>query len=216
METVRTLPEWLRESHRFDDDFNLTEAEEEESLSSPTAAHFARHKRHRPAPGRKYDALRTKETPIARRLNVDDATRWRRYIETSGGPPTYRGEPYLRTEEQRDADYPDLYLPYESKREVSEDHRGMLSRFGNMLLRRAMVPLILRSIVGSFSLSALVLSVSIFQKVHNPEVLDYSRRSTLMAIIVDAVALPYLMYITYDEYTGAPLGLRASGYAFSF
>lgn len=29
-----------------------------------------------------------------------------------------------------------------------------------------------------------------------------------MAIIVDAVALVYTIYITYDEYTGKPLGLR--------
>ena len=32
--------------------------------------------------------------------------------------------------------------------------------------------------------------------------------STNMAIIVDAVAMVYLLYITYDEYTGKPLGLR--------
>ena len=31
-----------------------------------------------------------------------------------------------------------------------------------------------------------------------------------MAIIVDAVALVYILYITYDEYTGKPLGLRSA------
>lgn len=30
-----------------------------------------------------------------------------------------------------------------------------------------------------------------------------------MAIVVDVIALPYIGYITWDEYTGAPLGLRA-------
>lgn len=30
-----------------------------------------------------------------------------------------------------------------------------------------------------------------------------------MAIIVDAVALVYLVYITFDEYTSKPLGLRS-------
>lgn len=30
-----------------------------------------------------------------------------------------------------------------------------------------------------------------------------------MAIIVDAVALVYLVYITYDEYASKPLGLRS-------
>ena len=29
-----------------------------------------------------------------------------------------------------------------------------------------------------------------------------------MAIIVDCIALPYIGYITWDEYTGKPLGLR--------
>lgn len=32
--------------------------------------------------------------------------------------------------------------------------------------------------------------------------------STTMAIVVDVVAIPYILYITYDEYTGKPLGLR--------
>jgi len=31
-----------------------------------------------------------------------------------------------------------------------------------------------------------------------------------MAIIVDAIALVYILYITYDEYTGKPLGLRSA------
>ena len=34
--------------------------------------------------------------------------------------------------------------------------------------------------------------------------------STDMAIIVDVVAMVYLLYITYDEYTGKPLGLRSA------
>ena len=29
-----------------------------------------------------------------------------------------------------------------------------------------------------------------------------------MAVIVDVVAIPYITYITYDEYRGKPLGLR--------
>jgi len=30
-----------------------------------------------------------------------------------------------------------------------------------------------------------------------------------MAIVVDVVAMPYILYITWDEYTGKPLGLRS-------
>ncbi|RQM07869.1 hypothetical protein DH86_00000768 [Scytalidium sp. 3C] len=31
----------------------------------------------------------------------------------------------------------------------------------------------------------------------------------MMAIVVDVVAIPYILYITWDEYTGKPLGLRS-------
>lgn len=30
-----------------------------------------------------------------------------------------------------------------------------------------------------------------------------------MAIVVDVVAMPYICYVTWDEYTGKPLGLRS-------
>jgi hypothetical protein len=30
-----------------------------------------------------------------------------------------------------------------------------------------------------------------------------------MAIVVDVIAIPYILYITWDEYTGKPLGLRS-------
>jgi hypothetical protein len=30
-----------------------------------------------------------------------------------------------------------------------------------------------------------------------------------MAIVVDVVAIPYILYVTWDEYTGKPLGLRS-------
>ncbi len=30
-----------------------------------------------------------------------------------------------------------------------------------------------------------------------------------MAVVVDVVAIPYILYVTWDEYTGKPLGLRS-------
>lgn len=69
------------------------------------------------------------------------------------------------------------------------------------------MPLILRLIVWCFSLSALALGGSI------QHMSDEGHRSqgpsALMAIIVDAVALVYLVYITFDEYSSKPLGLRS-------
>jgi hypothetical protein len=75
------------------------------------------------------------------------------------------------------------------------------------LLRNPIIPLVFRLIIWFFSLIALALGGSIF---HISEKEGFSQRpSTLMAITVDIIALVYILYITYDEYTGKPLGLRS-------
>ncbi len=69
-----------------------------------------------------------------------------------------------------------------------------------------MIPLVFRMAVFTFSAVALALGGAIH---HQSELHRFSQApSTLMAIIVDAVAMIYILYITYDEYTGKPLGLR--------
>ena len=69
------------------------------------------------------------------------------------------------------------------------------------------MPLVLRLTIWSFSLIALALGASIFTLSHDKH---FSQRtSTLMAIIFDSIALVYLFYITYDEYSSKPLGLRS-------
>ena len=71
-----------------------------------------------------------------------------------------------------------------------------------------MVPLVVRTIVWVFSLAALVLGAIIYRGKQSTS--DGFITSPEMAIIVDAVAMVYLIYITYDEYTGKPLGLRSA------
>ena len=62
--------------------------------------------------------------------------------------------------------------------------------------------------VWSFSAVALALACSIHHTTHKHPSRIPATPSTDMAIVVDAVALVYLLYITYDEYSGKPLGLR--------
>lgn len=76
-----------------------------------------------------------------------------------------------------------------------------------MLLNSPMVPLTFRSIIWVLSLLALSFAASIFQLSRNHGV--EQKPSTIMAMVVDALALIYLIYITYDEYSGKPLGLRS-------
>ena len=82
-------------------------------------------------------------------------------------------------------------------------------RAQNTILKNPMIPLVFRSIVWVFSLVALGLAGSIYHRTRNNEVLS-NTPSTYMAIVVDAIALIYILYITYDEYTGKPLGLRSA------
>ena len=112
----------------------------------------------------------------------------------------------------------DYSEPWQGKRETSDLESGKKSldfmqrrkiwkqRFRFKVLHSPMVPLLIRLTVFVFCLIALALGGSIR---HYSTI--YARpqgASTDMAIVVDAIALAYLVYITYDEYMGKPLGLR--------
>jgi len=63
-------------------------------------------------------------------------------------------------------------------------------------------------IVLATSTIALGLSTSIH---HLSDKYLYTQNpSTTMAVVVDVVAIPYILYVTWDEYTGKPLGLRSA------
>ena len=87
-------------------------------------------------------------------------------------------------------------------------------RFRRMLLRNPLIPLFLRLIVMGFSIIALGLGVQIFldNRGGDPEAgaRNSSQTSPVMAIVLDAVAPVYLVWITNDEYRGKPLGLRSA------
>ncbi|KAI9672480.1 MAG: hypothetical protein M1817_003246 [Caeruleum heppii] len=75
------------------------------------------------------------------------------------------------------------------------------------LLHNPIVPLMFRLTISMFSLIALALGASIYALTNK---YDFRQRpSTLMAIIFDSIALIYILYVTFDEYTSKPLGLRS-------
>ncbi len=79
-------------------------------------------------------------------------------------------------------------------------------RMQQTILRNPMIPLVFRMTVFTFSTVALALGAAIHRE---SRAYGFSQGpSALIATIVDAVALVYVLYITYDEYTGKPLGLR--------
>jgi len=70
-----------------------------------------------------------------------------------------------------------------------------------------LIPLAFRLTVLTTSLVAMGLAASLHHLSNN---YSYAQNpSATMAIAVDCVAIPYILYITWDEYTGKPLGLRS-------
>lgn len=90
--------------------------------------------------------------------------------------------------------------------DFNQRRRRWMKQFQYKVLHSPMVPLIIRLTVFIFCVIALALGGSIR---YNASKYDHPQGpSADMAIIVDAVALVYLVWITWDEYTGKPLGLR--------
>jgi len=180
---------------------------------------------HRRLPARSvYDAEREKTPVTLSPPGQHSSSRWKSYLEGSAYPPPNSSQSEkVDTDwlaEQGDLDSPWLANNRDAGNEgdgSGEDGEALFvstkkrkiwyKRIHIVLLNNPMVPLTLRATIFILSLLALGLAGSIF---HLSRVYSFSQKpSTIMAIIVDAIALVYLIYITYDEYSGKPLGLRS-------
>ncbi|KAL8708860.1 MAG: hypothetical protein Q9220_006316 [cf. Caloplaca sp. 1 TL-2023] len=149
------------------------------------------------------------EPPPAFVLDGPDqrTSRWKAYIDASLLPQHEKG---MRVSPQWWVDNgPDYYKRSE------EDAKGSRStslpwikRTRRTVLRSPIIPLLLRSVVWMFSVVALGLAASI-HRLTNAEDKTKNLASTDLAIAIDGVAILYLSYITYDEFTSKPLGLRS-------
>ena len=154
-------------------------------------------------------------------VHTDEAaSKWRAFANSSNYPavsengglvvdeewlvqngPDY-SQPWLAGAVEDNADFDGVHF-WKSKQKV------WWRRALNTVLRNPLIPLAFRSTVWIFSLIALGLASSTYHQTHSDPGL-VNTPSTKMAIAVDAVALVYILYITYDEYTGKPLGLRSA------
>ena len=79
-----------------------------------------------------------------------------------------------------------------------------------LLLKNPFVPLIFRLTIFAFTTAALAVAISIYVNVQHvnsdadPNNQCAKRASTFMAIAVGAIALPYIGYVTWDEYMSKP------------
>lgn len=195
------------------------------AIPAPQSAHLAQHNS-RPAPkhkqkaepGRLWDHLRTAEPYIQRRPLTEDAPMWREYIKSTRNPIISENLPSVRVTfewlEQNGPDYSQPWLAGRGNQNAENDaaalfkhHKHKKTRWQRMqriILRNAIIPLAIRAIVLFFSAAAMCIGVSLWRKTQP------ATSSMMMATIVDGFALFYLIGITYDEYTGKPLGLRSA------
>ncbi|KAL5415037.1 hypothetical protein PMIN04_008725 [Paraphaeosphaeria minitans] len=226
---ARTLPPWVQSADDDDDDDHNHEhdhadhADHAASLlllpRTPTSVRPASHnylptpKSH--VPGRRFDHARehapvTPKTPLA-----EQASKWQQFAKASDldRPPPSRGQ--IVDDDWMKENMPDLEAEWQPMdHDEKEPLKGFFlfssakrARFRRLLMNHPMVPLVVRLIVLSFSVLALALAGSIFHRSDNRSCTNNS--STWMAVIVDVVAIVYTIYITYDEYTSKPLGLRS-------
>ncbi|RHZ52044.1 phospholipase D regulator [Aspergillus thermomutatus] len=212
---LRTLPAWIRS-------YENANVEAEASATArllppqPDDALVAQHN-HSPYATSRPDYTREQSFDEETGLGPRRESRWKTFSKAIAYPLEPGLEEKLVTPEWLNQNLGDFSQPWRGQLEPSEDTEDPLKmkrrrqiwfkRFHNTLLKSPIVPLIFRLTVWCFSLTALALGGSIqhlSDKYQHPQ-----GPSALMAIIVDAVALVYLLYITWDEYTAKPLGLRS-------
>lgn len=221
---VRTLPPWVQAAS--DDDDAPVDATTLLLPRTPVSARSPSHN-HTPAPrapvpkgsvpGRKFDYMREGEAVTLRSPLSEQASKWQRFAKASdvvdARPPSSRGR--VVDDAWMQANMPDLEEPWQPMdQQPKEELTGFWlfnarkrARFHLALMNHPMVPLAVRMIVLTFSVLALALAGSIFHRSDGQGCVNNS--STYLAVIVDVVAIVYTCYITYDEYTSKPLGLRS-------
>ena len=150
-------------------------------------------------------------------------SQWRAFANATAYPRVQTEDRQIVSEEWLRQNGPDYDMPWLAGNEEGDSENGMAElyrsgprrrvwylRLQRTILRSPVIPMVIRMVVFGFSMIALGLASSIHHITDAPNDVVGQTPSTDMAIIVDAVALVYLLYITYDEYSGKPLGLRSA------
>ncbi|KAK1752068.1 hypothetical protein QBC47DRAFT_64572 [Echria macrotheca] len=170
--------------------------------------------------GRKWDHLRSAEPVIVPRYSrATPSSPWYGFLESSRYGHIPNEESQIVDPEILDKLQPDFNRPVDVP-QPADAARGRVARtvvlykrVWNVILRHPLVPLAFRLIVLLTSIMALALSARIFE-IETGDRGDGDRSTSsettqsIVAIVVDTVAVPYIGYMTWDEYTGKPLGLR--------
>lgn len=166
--------------------------------------------------GRKYDHLRSAGAVIVRHQSKETSSPWRDYIQASKWAPIAGERSEKIDPEQLEALMPGFN---ETKTVGTADttvnkrrsRRGALyEHIWRLLLNHPLVPALLRFSVLVLSLASLGLAGNLW-KLYGVsfETAAVLKSQWLVAIAVDCLLSPYVVYMTWDEYSSPQLGLRS-------
>jgi hypothetical protein len=164
--------------------------------------------------GRKWDHLRSAEPVIVPSyISPGTATPWRSFVHSSEYGHIPNEEAEVVPQDMLDKLQPGFNNPVELPRlmELTKKRQraqALYKRIWAVVLRHPLVPLFLRLTVLLTSMIALALAARIYEIEHGGTRHDHIAEA-IVAIVVDTTAIPYIGYMTWDEYTGRPLGLRS-------
>ncbi len=170
--------------------------------------------------GRKWDHLRSAEPVIVAGYNASgwqQPVTWQDFLHSSawGHMPNEKSEVVdyqvlntLQPNFNRDTDMDVSFTrPYKSR---SQKTLALPKRIWNVAVRHTLSPLIFRLTVMVTSILAMGIAARIYKVEGTIRKDSAERTQSLVAVVVDCVAIPYSAYMIWDEYTGKPLGLRSA------
>lgn len=187
--------------------------------------HMAIKRRRQNQRGRKWDHLRTSEPVIIPNHLVrtaDSTSPWKGFVDAS----KYGRIPGERSEKVDPARLEDLMpgfndvssprIPDVTEARIQRSRRKALhEQIWRLLLNHPLVPALLRLFVLVTSIVSLAVSGNLWL-VYSGTVLMVDgqagaslRSQWIVAIVVDCIVTPYVVYMTWDEYHGPQLGLRS-------
>lgn len=166
--------------------------------------------------GRKWDHLRTAEPVIVSGFrSAKPGSPWREFVQSSEYGHLPNEEAYVVDFDELDKLQPGFNNPVDVPRSTEFKSRrtrtaAIYKRIWNIILKHPLVPLAFRLTVLLTSTIALALGARIFEDERGEQESSAEITQAIVAIVVDCVAIPYIGYMTWDEYTGPPLGLRSA------
>ncbi|PNY28717.1 Regulator of phospholipase D SRF1 [Tolypocladium capitatum] len=169
--------------------------------------------------GRKWDHLRSAEPVIVAGYSPATARpglAWQEFIHSSawGHMPNEDSEvvdyEVLRKQQPTFDQSVDLQLNlHDTKASRRRRTVAFYKRAWNTVLRHSLSPLLFRLVVMVTSVLALGIAARIYHLENDINRESAERTQSAVAEVVDCVAIPYIGYMIWDEYTGKPVGLRS-------